>query len=212
MAGAFAKANKNRQLKKRQLMIQAFYIGKIEVNTYGAPLDYQYADSFKMNQLVLYLIQNQEELASRFVTAVSEEFAKSFVKSINNLDEYEVTYFHNLELFNTSLVDFDELKIELYIAGLGFQSGDSELFFNYPFDLDIYVDGEIIDNSQIEKFRDKTVSISFDEYFPLLFETTSQRENNLAYFKHLLEPILEGLGLSMRSNLKEIEVRFGISN
>jgi hypothetical protein len=193
-------------------MNQAIYIGKNEVNTYGASLDYQYADSFKMNQLVLYLIQNQEELASRFVTDVSEQFANSFMTAINNLDEYEVTYFHNLELFDTSLVDFDELKIELYIAGLGFQSGDSELFFNYPFDLDIYVDCEIIDNSQIEKYRDKTVSISFDEDFPLLFETTAQREHNLAYFKHLLEPILEGLGLSMPSNLKEIEVRFGISN
>ena len=193
-------------------MKQAIYIGKTEVYTNGAPLDYQYADSFKMNQLVLYLVQNQEELASRFTNDVSDQFAKSFMKSISNIDEYEVTYFHNLELFDTSLVDFDELKIELYIAGLGFQSGDSELFFNCPFDLDIYVDGEIIDNSQIEKCRDKTVSISFDEDFPLLFETTAQREHNLAYFKHLLEPILEGLGLSMRSNLKEIEARFGISN
>jgi hypothetical protein len=192
-------------------MKQAIYIGKTEVYTYGAPLDYQYADSFKMNQLVLYLIQNQEELASRFTNDVSEQFTNSFMTAINSLDEYEVTYFHNLELFDASLVDFDELKIELYIAGLGFQSGGSELFFNYPFDLDIFVDGEIIDNSQIEKYRDKTVSISFDEYFPLLFETTAQREHNQAYFKHLLEPILEGLGLSMRSNLKEIEVCFGIS-
>jgi hypothetical protein len=193
-------------------MNQAIYIGKIEENPHGVTMDYQYANSLKMNQFALYLIQNQEELASRFVTDVSEKFANSFMTAINSLDEYEVTYFHNLELFDTSLVDFDELKIELYIAGLGFQSGDSELFFNYPFDLDIYVDGEIIDNSQIEKYRDKTVSISFDEDFPLLFETTAQREHNLAYFKHLLEPILEGLGLSMRSNLKEIEARFGISN
>jgi hypothetical protein len=193
-------------------MKQANYIGKLEEQGFGVTLAYRYGDSFKMNQLVLYLIQNQEELASRFVTDVSEQFANSFMTAINNLDEYEVTYFHNLELFDTSLVDFDELKIELYIAGLGFQSGDSELFFNYPFDLDIYVDGEIIDNSQIEKYRDKTVSISFDEDFPLLFQTTAQREHNLAYFKHLLEPILEGLGLSMRSNFKEIEARFGISN
>jgi hypothetical protein len=193
-------------------MNQAIYTGKIDVNPYGVSLDYQYADSFKMNQFVLYLIQNQDELAGRFATDVSEEFANSFMKSINHLDEFEVTYFHNLELFDTSSVSFDELKIELYRAGVCFQIGDSELFFNYPFDLDIYFDGEIIDNSQIEKYRDKTVSISFDEDFPLLFETTAQREHNLAYFKHLLEPILEGLGLSMRSNLKEIEVRFGISN
>jgi phosphorylcholine metabolism protein LicD len=192
-------------------MNQAIYIGKNEVSTYGAPLDYQYADSFKMNQLVLYLIQNQEELASRFVTDVSEKFANSFMTAINSLDEYEVTYFHNLELFDTSLVDFDELKIELYMAGLGFQSGDSELFFNYPFNLDIYVDGEIIDNSQIEKYREKTVSISFNEDFPMLFETTAQRDKNLSYFKHLFEPIFEGIGLTMRSSFIEIGAHFGIS-
>jgi hypothetical protein len=193
-------------------MNQAIYIGKIEENPYGVPLDYHYADSFKMNQFVLYLIQNQEELASRFTNDVSEEFATLFMNSINNLDEFEVTYFHNIELYDTSSVNFDELKIELYQAGLCFQSGGRELFFNYPFDLNIYVDGEIIDNSQIEKYRDITVSISFDEDFPFLFETTAQRENNLAYFKHLLDPVFEGLGLSMRSNLKEIEARFGINN
>lgn len=193
-------------------MNQAKYIGKIEVNPYGVPLDYQYAHSFKMNEFVLYLFQNQDELAGRFATDVSDQFANSFMKTINNLDEFEVTYFHNLELFDTSSVNFDELKIELYRAGLCFQSGDSELFFNYPFDLDIYFDGEIIDNSQIEEYRDITVSISFDEYFPLLFETTAQKEKNLAYFKRILEPIFEGLGLSMRSSLNEIEARFGISN
>ena len=77
---------------------------------------------------------------------------------------------------------------------------------------DIYVDGEIIDNSQVEKYRNRHVSISFNQDFPLLFETPAQRENNLAYFKNLLEPIFESLGLTMRSSLKEIEVRFGISN
>jgi hypothetical protein len=193
-------------------MNQAIYIGKIELNTYGVPLDYHYADSFKMNQFVLYLIQNQEELASRFATAVFEEFAKSFVKSINNLDEFEVLRCLNLELFDASSLDLDRLELTLYMAGIGLGINDMELFFSYPFDLDIYCEGELIDNSEIEKYRDKTVSISFDEDFPLLFETTAQREHNLAYFKHLLEPILEGLGLSMRSNLKEIEARFGINN
>ena len=193
-------------------MNQANYIGKIEENPNGVPLDYQYAHSFKMNQFVLYLIQNQDELASRFATAVYDQFANSFMKSINNLDEFEVTYFHNLELFDTSSVNLDELKIELYRAGLCFHSGDSELFFNCPFDLDIYFDGEIIDNSQIEKYRDKTVSISFNEDFPFLFETIAQKEKNMAYFKRILEPIFGGLGLSMRSSLKEIEARFGISN
>lgn len=195
-----------------EFMNQAIYIGKIEVNPYGVPLDYQFARSFKMNEFVLYLFQNQDELAGRFATAVSEEFANSFIKSINNLDEFEVTYFHNLELFDTSSVNFDELKIELFRGGLCFHSGDSELFFNFPIYLDIYVDGEIIDNSQIEKYRDKIVSISFDEDFPLLFETAVQKEKNLAYFKRILEPIFEGLGLSMRSSLKEIEARFGLSN
>jgi len=190
----------------------AIYIGKIEENPCGVPLDYQYAHSFKMNQFVLYLFQNQDELAGRFATAVSEEFANSFMKSIHNLDEFEVSYFHNLELVDTSSVNFDELKIELFRGGLCFHGGDSELFFNFPINFDIYVDGEIIDNSQIVKYRDKIVSISFDEYFPLLFETTVQKEKNQTYFKQILEPIFEGLGLSMRSSLKEIEARFGISN
>lgn len=193
-------------------MTQASYIGKIEENPYGVPLEYQYSDSFKMNQFVLYLIQNQNALADRFASNISEEFAKSFMETMNNLDEYEVSYFHNIELFDTSSINFDELKIEMSPAGLCFKSGDSELFFNYPFDLDIYSEGGLIDNSEIEKYRDKTVSISFDEDFPYLFETTVQKERNLGYFKQILEPIFEGLGLSMRSSLNEIEARLGISN
>ena len=193
-------------------MNQAKYIGKIEENTYGVPLAYQYADSFKMNQFVLYLVQSQEELAIRFATDVSEEFASSFTSTINNLDEFQVLRYLNLELFDVFSIDLDRLELTVYMAGIGLGNNDTELFFSDPFDLDIYCEGEIIDNSQIEKYRDKTVSISFDEDFPLLFETIAQKEKNLAYFKRILEPIFEGLGLSMRSSLKEIEVRFGISN
>ena len=193
-------------------MNQANYIGKIEENPNGVPLDYQYADSFKMNQFVLYLIQNQEELAIRFATDVSDEFASSFISTINNLDEFEVLRYLNLELFDASSLDLDTLELTLYMAGIGLGNHDMELFFSYPFDLDIYCEGELIDNSEIEKYREKTVSISFDEDFPLLFETITQKENNHAYFKQLLEPIFEGSGLSMRSNLKEIKARLGISN
>ncbi|MFM2194837.1 MAG: hypothetical protein RL092_437 [Bacteroidota bacterium] len=193
-------------------MNQAIYIGKIEENPYGLPIDYQYADSFKMNQFVLYLIQNQEELARRFALEVSDEFASSYISTINNLDEFEVLRYLNLELFDASSLDLDRLELTLFMAGIGLRNNDKELLFNYPFDLDIYVDGEIIDNSEIEKYRDKTVSISCDEDFPLLFETTAQKEKNQTYFKQILEPIFEGLGLSMRSSLKEIEARFGISN
>ena len=193
-------------------MKQAIYIGKIEDYPSGVPMDYQYADSYKMNQFVLYLMHNQEELASRFVTEVSDEFASSFISTINNLDEFEVLRYLNLELFDASSLDLDRLELTLYMAGIGLGNNDMELFFSYPFDLDIYCEGELIDNSEIEKYRDKTVSISFDEDFPLLFETTAQKEKNLAYFKRILEPNFEGLGLSMRSSLNEIEARFGISN
>ena len=159
-----------------------------------------------------YSLSNQEELASRFVTEVSDEFASSFISTINNLDEFEVLRYLNLELFDASSLDLDRLELTLYMAGIGLGNNDMELFFSYPFDLDIYCEGELIDNSEIEKYRDKTVSISFDEDFPLLFETTAQKEKNLAYFKRILEPNFEGLGLSMRSSLNEIEARFGISN
>ena len=71
-------------------MIQASYIGKIEEDGLGVSLDFCYGDSFKINQFVLYLIQNQEELAIRFATDVSDEFASSFISTINNLDEFEV--------------------------------------------------------------------------------------------------------------------------
>lgn len=193
-------------------MNQAKYIGKIEENTYGVPLAYQYADSFKMNQFVLYLIQNQEELARRFALEVSDEFASSYISTINNLDEFEVLRYLNLELFDASSLDLDRLELTLFMAGIGLRNNDKELFFCYPFDLDIYCEGELIDNSEIEKYRDKTVSISFDEDFPLLFETNPQKEKNQAFFKQILEPIFEGLGLSMRSSLKEIEARLARSN
>lgn len=193
-------------------MNQAKYIGKIEVNPYGLPIDYQYADSFKMNQFVLYIIQNQEELARRFALEVSDEFASSYISTINNLDEFEVLRYLNLELFDATSLDLDRLELTLFMAGIGLRNNDKELFFSYPFDLDIYCEGELIDNSEIEKYRDKTVSISFDEDFPLLFETNAQKEKNQAFFKQILEPIFKGLGLSMRSSLNEIEARFGISN
>ena len=193
-------------------MNQAKYIGKIEENTYGVPLAYQYADSFKMNQFVLYLIQNQEELARRFALEVSDEFASSYISTINNLDEFKVLRYLNLELFDASSLDLDRLELTLFMAGIGLRNNEKELFFSYPFDLDIYCEGELIDNSEIEKYRDKTVSISFDEDFPLLFETNAQKEKNQAFFKQILEPIFKGLGLSMRSSLNEIEARFGICN
>ena len=190
----------------------AIYIGKIEANPYGVPLDYQYTVSFKMNQFVLYLIQHQEELASRFATAVSEEFANSFMKSINNLDEFEFMSYHNLQLLDTSSLAFDHLKLEIFNSGIGLSNIEIELFFGYPFEIDLWCEGKRIDTSRFEKYQGQIVSLSFDQDFPLLFETTAQRENNQAYFNKLLAPIFEGLGLSMLSNIKEIEARFGIIN
>ena len=40
-------------------MKQAIYIGKIEDYPSGVPMDYQYVESFKMNQFVLFLIQSR---------------------------------------------------------------------------------------------------------------------------------------------------------
>ena len=99
-------------------MEQAKYIGKIEENPFGVPLDYQYADSHKMNQFVLYLMHNQEELASRFVKEVSDEFASSFISIMNNLDEFEVLRYLNLELFDVSSSDLVRLELTLYMAGI----------------------------------------------------------------------------------------------
>ena len=69
-------------------MNQVNYIGKIEENLYGVPLYYQYADSFKMNQFVLYLMQNQGELGTReeFVKAYGEAPLGSFIRGIVGLE------------------------------------------------------------------------------------------------------------------------------
>jgi len=193
-------------------MIQASFIGIIKELGYGVPFDYQYGNSYKMNQFLLYLIENKVEIAQKLSDKFSPEVSDTFIQSVDGLDQFEVYRFLNLELFDCSEKNFSELVLNAYMAGIGLLHNSSELFFSYPFEVDIYLDGELIPLDRIEEYNGKIVSISFDEDFPLLFETTAQREHNLAYFKHLLEPILEGLGLSMRSNLKEIEVRFGISN
>jgi hypothetical protein len=193
-------------------MTQATYIGKIDENLYGVPLCYQHCDTFKVNQFVLYLIQNKEELASLFVSDVSKEFAELFLETLNDLDEFEVMSYHNVQLLDTSSFDFENLKLEIYNAGVGLINDEFELFFRCPFEIDLRHQSELIDMNRIENYQGQIVSISFAQDFPLLFETTTQRESNQVYFKQLLEPLFEVLGLSMRSSLKEIEARFGISN
>jgi len=190
-------------------MTQATYIGKLEEQGFGVTLDYRYDDSFKMNQFLLFLIQNKDQVTQKLNENFSAEVAEIFERAIDPLDEFEVLRFINLEILNCSQINFNKLKLCIYIAGVGFQFEDKELFFSYPFDLDIYHSGELVDLSQLENFNDKIVSVDFNEDFPLLFETKEQHTNNMEYFKNTLNPILSACGLTMQASVSQLEAVFG---
>jgi hypothetical protein len=190
-------------------MTQATYIGKLEEYGFGVSLDYRYGDSYKMNQFLLYLIQNKDEVIQKLNENFSSEVAEVFERAIDSFDEFEVLRFINLNLLDCSKIDFSKLKLSSYIAGAGFQFEDKELFFSYPFDIDIHHSGELADLSQLENFNDKIVSVDFNEDIPLLFETKEQHTNNMEYFKNTLNPILSACGLTMQASVSQLEAVFG---
>lgn len=190
-------------------MIKAKFIGKIEEHSFGVTLAYRYGDSYKMNQFLLYLNQNKDEVIQKLNENFSSEIAEIFERAIEPLDEFEVLRFINLDILDCSKIDFSKLKLSSYIAGAGFQFEDKELFFSYPFDIDIHHLGELVDHSHLENFNDKIVSIDFNEDFPLLFETKEQHTSNMAYFKNTLNPILSACGLTMQASVSQLEAVFG---
>jgi hypothetical protein len=197
-------------------MEKIIYIGTIEDEPYGIPLDYEYNNLFKMNQFLGFLIQNQDFIYEIIESKFSRNKADLFSQIISEYDEFEVIFFHNLDTTQFESDELNDLVFKIDKKCIVLSMDNKYLVFNLPLDDLLHsqftFDGEDLDFQKIKSYQNKCICLSNDDDFPHLFMSESQISDNLIYLSEALNQILSIVGLDSKVSLSKLNKMFGEAN
>ena len=154
------------------------------------------------------MIQNQDEICERIEEEFSSANSELFLSTINKYDEYEVSYFHNLERININDINCDNLDFQIGNKCIVLKSNDIELIFPLPInDLvkrDIIINFQELDFDHIEEYIGKKVNLCSDSDFGHLFMTELQIKSNNNYLTKVIDELLLLMGLDSNASKTEI--------
>ena len=183
-----------------------YFQGIRENHPYGIPFEWKEGDLMSMNLFIGYIIQNQFEIRKK----LKKEWQLGFLETVQTLDEYEVVNFHNLELFDTSNINFNclilkkfsvEINVRFENVELVFPEGKSVIFTNRDME---------IPTKQLKQYEGNIVGIEVPTDTRLIFMTEEQISRNYMYIYRLIQELFKPLSIDSSSPPEEIAQLFKV--
>ena len=187
-----------------------YFQGVIEHSPYGIPFQWKSGNLFSMNLFLAYLIQNQFAITDKWKEKENSDREFNFIKTLQKIDEFEVLNFFNLELFDTSNINFERLILRKCTHEIIAQFGNANLVFSEGHNLSFTHDNIEIPLDELVYFKQKIIGINIDSESRLVFMNRKQIKNNINYVSNLINEIFQPLNIHLNSTLQEISQIFKV--
>ncbi len=187
---------------------QVHYQGILENLPYGVPFEWKCGNPFSINRFLAYVLQNQFELINRWKEKHNAEFESDIFEALDNVDEFEVVNFYNLETFDTSLINFDEVLLKRKNNEIYFYYENIELVFPSLDNIVITHRDLPIPKSKLKNYVDKRICIEYEPETRMIFMTEGQVARNLEYLNNHISKLFKPFKIRIDSSTKTVSKIF----